>query len=421
MPSPFRKEFLEAQKHQSSASIVLLQPFPSILITAFFVSIALGIILFLYLGSYTNRTTVEGQLLPVSGLVRVYAPSSGIITAKNVQDGDLVKKNSPLFTLSTTRFNHSGDVQSKIQSEAELKRNLLSQEYQRLKRLHQTELNNLNNSIYHLQTQLINIQRQINSQYQKIALSVKLVKKYQNLVNQDAASNQELTAYESDLLDQQSHLDALKREESLLQQQLKEQKNNLDSLPIKQKTELSQLERAIATIDQEILDLSSRQEQIIRASKAGYITTSNVEIGEYVDPNRLLLSIIPKETVLQASLYVPSRAIGFIKPKDPVILRYQAYPYQKFGHAKGKILSIAKTALGKQELSNLGMIFSNPMQPNEPVYLVKVQLEKQSIKTYGIEQPLQIGMLVEADILHENKRLYEWAFESLYSISGKIN
>ena len=122
-----------------------------------------------------------------------------------------------------------------------------------------------------------------------------------------------------------------------------------------------------------------------------------------------------------ANLYVPSKAIGFVKAKDKVILRYQAYPYQKFGHAEGEIVSVARTALGKQELAGLGTIFSEMALLNEPAYLVKVKLAKQTVKAYGEEKPLQIGMILEADILHERKKLYEWVLDPLYSISGKLN
>ena len=53
--------------------------------------------------------------------------------------------------------------------------------------------------------------------------------------------------------------------------------------------------------------------------------------------------------------------------------------------------------------------------------MIKVKLDKQSIRVYGEEKPLQIGMVVEADVLHERKKLYEWALDPLYSISGKLN
>lgn len=131
------------------------------------------------------------------------------------------------------------------------------------------------------------------------------------------------------------------------------------------------------------------------------------------------MSIVPKESKLLANLYVPSRAIGFVKPNDKVILRYQAYPYQKFGHAEGYVISIAQTALGAQEWTNLGNIFPQTAQLNEPVYLIKVKLNNQHIRVYGTEKKLQIGMVLEADILHENKKLYEWILDPLYQVIGK--
>lgn len=72
-----------------------------------------------------------------------------------------------------------------------------------------------------------------------------------------------------------------------------------------------------------------------------------------------------------------------------------------------------------RQLAGLGLIFSNPALVNEPAYLVKVKPAKQTVKAYGEEKPLQIGMVLEADILHERKKLYEWVLEPLYSIWGK--
>ena len=81
--------------------------------------------------------------------------------------------------------------------------------------------------------------------------------------------------------------------------------------------------------------------------------------------------------------------------------------------------------MGKQELANWGGVSpadteENPSRPNESVYLVKVKPEKQTVKVYGEEKPLQMGMALEADILNERKKLYEWVLDPLYSITGKL-
>ncbi|HGO7152886.1 TPA: HlyD family secretion protein [Neisseria meningitidis] len=417
----FRKEVFVAQQNKWTGQVILTRLFSFLFLTFCAFLIALCIIIFLIFGSYTNKTTVEGQLLPTMGVVRVYSSDIGTITHKFVEDGNFVKAGEPLFKLSTSRFGEKGNVQAKLAAEANLKKTLALQELERLKRIHQNEQKNVHNNIHRLNNQLENIKQQITGQNRQIRLAEKTLNKNKFLASQGAVSQQDKMTAESHLLEQRSRLESLKLEQNNAIRELDEQKITLSSLPERHKTELSQLNRAITEMNQEILDFDLKSEQTIRASKSGYISTINVDIGQQVEPSKLLLSIVPEQTELVANLYIPSKAVGFIKPKDKVVLRYQAYPYQKFGHATGEIISVARTALGKQELSGLGIIFTNPTLLNEPAYLVKVKLEKQTIKAYGENKPLQIGMILEADILHERKKLYEWVLDPLYSISGKIN
>ncbi|HFC7882876.1 TPA: HlyD family secretion protein [Neisseria meningitidis] len=417
----FRKEVFVAQQNKWTGQVILTRPFSFLFLTFCAFLIALCIIIFLIFGSYTNKTTVEGQLLPTMGVVRVYSSDIGTITHKFVEDGNFVKAGEPLFKLSTSRFGEKGNVQAKLAAEANLKKTLALQELERLKRIHQNEQKNVHNNIHRLNNQLENIKQQITGQNRQIRLAEKTLNKNKFLASQGAVSQQDKMTAESHLLEQRSRLESLKLEQNNAIRELDEQKITLSSLPERHKTELSQLNRAITEMNQEILDFDLKSEQTIRASKSGYISTINVDIGQQVEPSKLLLSIVPEQTELVANLYIPSKAVGFIKPKDKVVLRYQAYPYQKFGHATGEIISVARTALGKQKLSGLGIIFTNPTLLNEPAYLVKVKLEKQTIKAYGENKPLQIGMILEADILHERKKLYEWVLDPLYSISGKIN
>ena len=77
--------------------------------------------------------------------------------------------------------------------------------------------------------------------------------------------------------------------------------------------------------------------------------------------------------------------------------------------------------MNPQQLTNFGE-FSQGMSlnQNEPVYLVKVTLNQQTVKAYGESKPLKVGMAFDADIMQEKRKLYEWVLEPLYSITGKI-
>lgn len=104
-------------------------------------------------------------------------------------------------------------------------------------------------------------------------------------------------------------------------------------------------------------------------------------------------------------------AIGFIASGDMVLLRYQAFPYQKFGHQQGQVARISRSALSPGEL---GSLIGNA-QAGEPYYRVTVELARQAITAYGKEEALKPGMALDADILGERRRLIEWFIEPLYS------
>jgi membrane fusion protein len=133
-----------------------------------------------------------------------------------------------------------------------------------------------------------------------------------------------------------------------------------------------------------------------------------------VSAGTTLATIIPQGAPLEAHLYAPSRSIGFVRPGQDVLLRYPAYPHQKFGSHRGRIASISRNAMPPGELG-----FAPADGSREPLYRIKVELDSQSIDAYGRPEPLKAGMQVEADILLDRRRLIEWIFEPLLSLSGR--
>jgi membrane fusion protein len=85
----------------------------------------------------------------------------------------------------------------------------------------------------------------------------------------------------------------------------------------------------------------------------------------------------------------------------------------------GNVAFVCKVALSGSVLAGMN---GSPDQANgsEPLYRITVNLSAQTIKAYGRPQSLQAGMLLDADILQEKRRLYEWVLEPLYSLSGKL-
>jgi membrane fusion protein len=222
---------------------------------------------------------------------------------------------------------------------------------------------------------------------------------------------------QADLLDQRNRLQALERDQISVERELQTQRSELTSLPLRQRTQLAQIERLITSTDQEWTESEGKRRIALIAPKSGIATAVTAEVGQAVDGGKPVVSIVPDGAVLQAHLFAPSRAIGFIRPGDHVLLRYQAYPYQKFGHALGVVGSVSRTALSSDDLSGTPAWTSNS---GEPLYRITVMLARQTVTAYGHPLSLQAGMLVDADVLHERRKLYEWVLEPLYSLTGKL-
>lgn len=188
----------------------------------------------------------------------------------------------------------------------------------------------------------------------------------------------------------------------------------LGELPSQRQASEAAYMRDVAQLEQERVQTEAQGALAIKAPVAGVVATQMVKPGQAVQAGQPLLSVLPGDGQLEAELLVPSRAIGFIEPGDKVQLRYQAYPYQKFGHQRGQVVRISRSALNTGEL---GALIGNAQQ-GEPFYRVTVVLAQQSVTAYGRPELLKPGMLLDADIMGERRRLIEWVFEPLYSLRG---
>jgi membrane fusion protein len=75
---------------------------------------------------------------------------------------------------------------------------------------------------------------------------------------------------------------------------------------------------------------------------------------------------------------------------------------------------VSRSAVAASELG-----FVPPDVAREPLYRVRAALDSQTVMTYGEAARLQAGMLVDADVLLDRRRLIEWVFEPLYSLAGR--
>jgi len=182
------------------------------------------------------------------------------------------------------------------------------------------------------------------------------------------------------------------------------------TLPLEIDAAQAQARVSQAALAQRQTEGAVRHNYIVGATVSGRVVALPVSQGQDVAAGTMIAAITPAGSKLEAELFVPSRAAGFIKPGQDVRLMYQAFPYQKFGSAEGTVVQVSRTVLGPDEISVPGL------QLNEPVFRVKVRLDRELVSAYGQDMPVQPGMLLSADVIIDRRTLLEWLLDPLYAV-----
>ncbi|WP_414704931.1 HlyD family secretion protein [Pseudomonas sp.] len=417
----FRPAALARQGHDGLGMIILVRPLSFAVFTALALAMATIVIAFLCLGSYTQRSTVAGQLVPATGQVKVYAPQAGVVLERYVQEGEPVQRGQPLLALSSERYvTDLGAVQAGITRQLDQRLAGLSAQSASLQRLQASEREVLASKLASQRRQIAVLDEQQGQQQQRVALALDAVRRYRELVDKGYISTDQLQQREADLLAQRQALHGLTRDRLGLAQQLGESSRELDALADRQANALNDLDQQVAALRQERVESESRRDIVIKAPESGIATAVFAEVGMSVDSTRNLMSIVPAGAALEAELYAPSRTIGFIEPGDQVLMRFEAFPYQKFGQQRGTVLSISRASVAFNDLATMVGSVPGSGQDGEQHYRIRVRLAQQMMFAYGQQHGLQSGMLLEADVLRDTRRLYEWVLDPLLSLTGKL-
>lgn len=168
------------------------------------------------------------------------------------------------------------------------------------------------------------------------------------------------------------------------------------------------------------MEFQSVSEIIINSSINGKIESTNVTIGQMIKENDPLAQILPENKGnYQLVMWVSNSAIPFIQKGDEVNIRYEAFPFEKFGQFKGKIKTISTLPATLQELSFYKNLPSN-LEKGIPVYKIIVELDDQNVKYNQTTLYFMSGMKAETTLFLEKRKLYEWILFPMYKISKNI-
>ncbi|MBL8300640.1 MAG: HlyD family efflux transporter periplasmic adaptor subunit [Rhodanobacteraceae bacterium] len=409
----FRKEALDAQRGDWLGEISLAQPMQLKGFAAAATITAIAILLLLAYGTYTKRTRVAGEIVPSAGLATVISPETGVVERIHSIEEAEIRAGDLLATVIVPRITDDAEETNSAQQK-QIARRAGSANVTRLasKAIIDAQAKGLSARIDSARSELQRIEAEVTIRRQQAQLAAEILERLRHLEGGKFVSALQVQQQESTMLDRQSEVQALLRQAASTERMIAELQQSLGTLTGERMASNADYERDLAVLEQERLEARARSGLTVTAPIDGLIANQLVKTGQSVRAGQALFTLIPKDSDLEAQLLVPSRAIGFIEVGDPVLLRYQSYPYQKFGQHRGHIARISRSALTADDLGAL----AGRGDDIEPRYRVVVRLDQQTVTAYGREEPLRPGMLLEADILGEQRSLFEWLFEPLYSV-----
>lgn len=412
MSGLFRKEAVDAQRRGWLGEISLAQPVRFWVMALVASVAALSIIAFLSLAEYSRRSRVVGELVPDLGLSTVVSPSAGVVARLEVEEGDRVQREDGLLTVNVPRVTSSGQDAALALIEAQHARiasvGAMSEHQDRQLAAQQEGAKAQRLA---MMRELLQIEAEIQTRGEQVRIGRETVERYRSVEDERYVSLVQINQQEQSMLEMINAQQALQRQATSLRRNLAELEQRLLEIPEQRRSAKAATDRDLAALKQETVRMEADGELLLRAPVSGLVASRLVEVGQAVQAGQPILSLLPGGSELRAQLLVPSSAIGFVKSGDRVLLRYQAYPYQKFGTHRGTVIRISRSAVtATQEQGD----------SKQSVYRVLVSLDQQSVLAYGKSEPLRPGMQLEADIMGERRKLYEWLLEPLYSVTGRL-
>jgi len=152
----------------------------------------------------------------------------------------------------------------------------------------------------------------------------------------------------------------------------------------------------MAAAAQEILKAKKRRElQRLVSPIDGTITNLAAwTVGGVVKPGDTLMNVVPLSVTPEIEAQVLNKDIGFVLPDQRVTVKFDAFPFTRYGTVSGAVVDVSRDS---NKDDKLGLI-----------YPVRVRLDAANIDIDGKRVAIAPGMAVSAEIITGDRRLLEY-------------
>ena len=423
----FRQEAINYQKAKWMGKALLIKGYSAWFVFLLSIVFIIVLVLAAIFGTYTRRINVPGEITTQPRAINLFSTQQGFIINSHVKVGDKVKKGDPIYDLDVSQTTQLGNV---TQNTIESINNQINNIYEIIETLKENKLitsNALKQQIdeynrFHQDSLLLvkNAEKGMSEMFESMQNYADYQKK--GLINNEQFNNQRYLYYQQ----QNSY--------QFLQNQIIQENLSIIQLNSELVTKIADFDNKISeyqfqlnALQRQLTEVNAKGTLIISAPSDGRIESLSVTDGQMVKTDDSLAQLIPANAdSYYLVLWAPNESVPYISVNDKINIRYEAYPYQKFGQFSGEIMSISNVPASSQEMSTYS---SSPLSQNninyQAYYKVMVSLDKQQLVKFNSKIKLTNGMKADITLFLEKRPIYQWMLSPFYdiqkSITGPIN
>lgn len=377
----------------------------AVLLTVFVIALAAAAVVRL-------PETVTGHfvLTPLEGADPVRSRKDGVVAGIDRRQGDTVGLGQTLLLLRSASLSDRSADRQTLEAQARTDRERLTiaaSQYQTRKRSDEAERTRL-------ETRVRSLERVIASREHRAVLTRELADSAltgfrRGAVNRVEASSldleattvaEELLTARSDLDDAQAALDRLAKDADARDLEYRELVRSLDE----------SIETAgirIRSMGHDLEDLTEAG-LAIRSPCAGTVLRLYVSSpGALVREGEVLAEVACRGRRLQAEFPVPQSGVPLVRAGQPAKLRYDAFPYQRFGVRFGTVRWIGSAGVAGSVRDSMG-------------FRAIVDLQDTVVAVGGRPEALLAGMEGRVDVIVGNRSLMAYALEPIRALQENL-
>lgn len=194
----------------------------------------------------------------------------------------------------------------------------------------------------------------------------------------------------------------------------------------------------IAEAERQIDDLRQRStkaevrtaQMVLVAPIAGTVQASTpAAVGQVVTTAEELMRIVPEGSTFEVEAYLPNKDIGFVHPGDEVAVKFEAFPFTRYGTVPGHVTRVATDAVPDQEAAAAETGQAQAMttrgasgrtqRVQNLVFPVTISLDRTVIVVDGATVSLSSGMAVTAEIKTGRRTILEYLFSPVAEVASQ--